>query len=154
MAGGVLSALGTPAAVWLAMRTWRREAERARVEEARRRRQQPSRVVVRTEPAPWPRVDGQGDYSTRVATVVNASDEPVFDVTLFWHEGDDITDHAASRVALLPGESWQQPMPRVLAHSADCDEVFASIWFFDVDERGWRRGPRGQLERIRDHLAA
>lgn len=86
--------------------------------------------------------------------MVNASGEPIFDVTLFWHEGGDITDHAATRVALLPGESWQQPMPLPLAHSADCDEVFASIWFFDVDEQGWRRGPRGQLERIRDHLAA
>lgn len=152
--GGVLSALGTPAAVWLALRTWRREADRSRGEEALRRRQQPSRIVVRTEPALWPRVDGEGDYPTRVATVVNASDEPVFDVTLFWHEGDDVTDYAVSRAGLLPGESWQQPMPLPLAHGADCDEVFASIWFFDVDERGWRRGPRGRLERIRDHLAA
>ncbi len=152
--GGVLSGLGTPAAIWLAVRTWRREAERARGEESLRRRQQPSRVVVRTEPASWPRIDGQGDYLTRVATVVNASEEPVFDVTLFWHEGDDVTNHAASRVALMPGESWQQPMPLPLAHSAACGLVFASIWFFDVDERGWRRGPRGRLERIRDQLAA
>jgi hypothetical protein len=86
--------------------------------------------------------------------VVNASDVPVFDVTLFWHEGDELTDHAASRVALLPGESWQQPMPPPLAHSAECDQVFASIWFFDVDEHGWRRGPRGSLERVRDYINA
>jgi hypothetical protein len=111
LVGGVLSALGTPAAVWLAVRTWRREADRSRGEEALRRRQQPSRVVVRTEPALWPRIDGEGDYATRVATVVNASDEPVFDVKLFWHEGENVTDYAVSRVALLPGELWQQPMP-------------------------------------------
>ncbi len=154
LVAGLSSGLGTPAAVWLASRTWRREAERTRREEGRRRRLQPSRVVVRTEPGLWPRVDGQGDYPTRVATVVNASDAPVFDVSLFWHEGDTVTDHPASRVALMPGESWQQPMPLALAHGADCDEVFASIWFFDVDERGWRRGPRGSLEPIRDYLAA
>ena len=146
--------MGTPVAVWLASRAWQREAERAREEESRRRRGQPSRVLVRTEAARWPRVDGQGDYPTRVATVVNASDAPVFDVSVFWHEGDNMTDHVASRVALLPGESWQLPMPLGLAHSAGCDEVFASIWFFDVDERGWRRGPKGNLKPIRDHIAA
>ena len=40
----------------------------------------PQRVVVRTEEARWPTVDGEGDYETRVATVVNASEEPAFDV--------------------------------------------------------------------------
>lgn len=78
----------------------------------------------------------------------------MLDVCLFWHEGDDITDCTATRVALLPGESWQEPMPLSLLHTADCDQIFASIWFFDVDEHGWRRGPRGSLERIRDYLAA
>lgn len=101
----------------------------------------------------WPRPDGDGSYPTRVATVVNASDEPVFDVSLFWHVGDQLTDHCATRVALLPGESWQQPQPASLGH-LPCEEVFASIWFFDVEERGWRRGPRGDLSRIREHLAS
>lgn len=146
--------LGTPVAIWLGLRGWRREAERTRLDEQSQRRHQPSRVVVRTEPALWPRMDDHGEYLTRVATVVNASDAPVFDVSLFWHESEDLTDCTASRVALLPGESWQQPMPMSLQHSANCDEVFASIWFFDVDEQGWRRGPRGSLERIHDYLAA
>lgn len=145
--------LGTPVAIWLGLRGWQREAERTRLDEQIQRRHQPSRVVVRTEPALWPRVDGRGEYLTRVATVVNASDAPVFDVSLFWHENEDLTDCAASRVALMPGESWQQAMPMSLQHNADCDQVFASIWFFDADGQGWRRGPRGSLERIRDYLA-
>ena len=57
-----------------------------RAEESLRRRQQPNRVVVRTEPGTWPRVDGHGEYPTRIATVSNASEEPVFDVSLFWHK--------------------------------------------------------------------
>lgn len=79
---GLSGGLGTPAAIWLGRRGWQREAQRTRADELRRRQEQPSRVVVRTEPALWPRVDDQGEYLTRVATVVNASDAPVFDVSL------------------------------------------------------------------------
>lgn len=85
--------------------------------------------------------------------MINASDDPIFDVSLFWHVGDDLTDHSASRVALLPGERWQEAQPVELTHLPTCEEVFASIWFFDVEERGWRRGPRGELSRIREHVA-
>lgn len=154
VAAGVVGSLGTPVAVWLAAQSWKRESRRARVAEDARRRLQPQRVVVRTEAADWPRVDGEGTYRTRVATVVNASDDPIFDVSLFWHVGEDLTEPSASRVALLPGERWQEAQPVELTHLPSCEEVFASIWFFDVEERGWRRGPRGELSRIREHLAA
>lgn len=153
VAAGVVGSLGTPVAVWLAAQSWRRESRRARLAEEARRRLQPQRVLVRTEAADWPRVDGEGTYRTRVATVVNASDDPIFDVSLFWHVGDDLTDYSVSRVALLPGERWQEAQPVELTHLPACEEVFASIWFFDVEERGWRRGPRGELSRIREHLA-
>jgi len=150
---GVVGSLGTPVAVWLAAQSWKHEARRARDGEDLRRRQQPQRVVVRTEEDEWPRVDGEGTYPTRVATVVNASDEPIFDVSLFWHVGEELTNLSATRVALLPGDRWQEAQPVSLCHLPSCDEVFASVWFFDVEERGWRRGPRGQLSRIREYLA-
>lgn len=154
VAAGVVGSLGTPVAVWLAAQSWKRESRRARAGEEARRRMQPQRVVVRTEAADWPLADGEGTYRTRVATVVNASDDPIFDVCLTWHVGDELTDHSASRVALLPGERWEEPQPVALCHLPSCDEVFASIWFFDVEERGWSRGPRGPLLRIREHLSA
>jgi hypothetical protein len=154
VAAGVVGSLGTPVAVWLAAQSWKRESNRARVAEKERRRIQPQRVVVHTEEADWPRADGEGSYRTRVATVVNDSDDPIFDVLLFWQVGEDLTGHSASRVALLPRERWQEAQPVALCHHPNCDEVFASIWFFDVDELGWRRGPRGQLSQIREHLAA
>lgn len=140
---GVIGSLGTPVAVWLAAQSWKRESRRAQAAEDARRRQQPQRVVVRTEEADWPRVDGDGSYRTRVATVVNASDAPVFDVSLCWHIGDEQTAHSVGRSALLPGERWQEAQPVSLSHMPGDEQVFASIWFFDVEERGWRRGPRG-----------
>ena len=64
---------------------------------------------------------------SRVVTVVNDSDAPVFDLSLVRHPGPASDGRAAPRVGLLPGEIWQQTTPVSLQHSADCDQVFAGL---------------------------
>jgi hypothetical protein len=141
----VVGAVATPVAVIIPAKSPGYQRDRSDAEEIRRRRVQARCVGVQTVVTDLPRIDGEGKYWTRVATVTNSSSEPIHELELHWQVGDsDGHRHADNRVSLMPGEVWQQPEPIHLLHGDQSRPVETLLYFLDSEERGWFKGANGE----------
>lgn len=151
----VIAALATVGTLVASVMTQREQARRLDKLEATERREQAKRVTVKVDRGrKWPKVDGEGVYETRVATVHNGSDAPVHDLYLHWmDEATGEVPHTEVRGALLPGEIWEHQEPMHLLHGDPNRPITARVWFIDSNRRGWERRERGELLSIRDSVA-
>lgn len=145
----VVGAVGTPAAVLVAARSFRWQQQQDLDRAASAQLEQPRRVVVKTEIRDVPTVDGSDSYRTVVASVRNLGADPVYETTLQWRTGSGRDAGAEAKGVLLPGETWEQPAPTQATHMASFDEIHAFVTFFDQDSRGWAKTEGGDLVRLR-----
>lgn len=163
---GAVGAIGTIAALVVAIllglheaRRFRREAadrdRDRRAQEESQQRSQAERVsaIARVEREPTQRyslgrVDGQTDFrDERVhyayADVLNSSALPIYDVKVLYPDGDRV---AAMPVGFVPGgEKGHVHLPP--QPNADLDGFPLEVAFRDAGERWWSRCPEGHLHR-------
>ena len=150
-----IAAAGTLGTLIFALRMQRQQSSRLSAIEKQSRREQAKRIAVFLDrDRAWPKVDGDGTYRTRVATIHNSSDAPIHDVYLHWTDGaTGEVPHTEIRGSLLPGESWEIPEPMHLLHGDPDRPITVRAWFTDADRRGWERRELGALMSIRDSVA-
>jgi hypothetical protein len=148
-----LFAIVTGVFAWLAWRGQKRQlgdlyGEREREGEERRRAQAVQVYVWQTPPT-TPLQRGGGPETSRTASLVNSSRQPVYDVTIRWMTGGVLRGAAVREEPLKPEEVQTAVITSDTV--TDLDGVVAVAFFRDRAGLWWRTYSDGRLE---EHVTA
>jgi hypothetical protein len=115
-------------------------------EDSERHRAQASRVFIHQERLPDdPHVVGERSGPVVVAHLMNASQQPVYNVIISWHLGT-MPKGQRYLTPLMPGAEDEDTQP--VPPGADADKFGAVAFFRDAAGVTWRTRPDGQLDEI------
>jgi hypothetical protein len=140
-----IATTGFAAAAFRAQSSQLRSEQRERLREAgERRRAQAVQVYVWQTPPTTPLQRGGGPETSRTASLVNSSQQPVYDVTIRWMTGGVLRGAAVREEPLKPGEV--QTAVTTSDTVTDLDGVVAVAFFRDRAGLRWRTYADGRLE--------
>ena len=126
----------------------RRQFERDQFE---RRRAQASLVFVWTERGydeRYPGEESSGNHDTLTVYVTNTSQQPVYDVTISWYQGDSPWDSSKDEQSvLMPGSQFgvTRYLPPLMSLPAGKRRFGGAASFRDASGVRWALTPTGQL---------
>jgi hypothetical protein len=102
---------------------------------------QDRRTAPRGHPEP------EGVEPSLIATVVNSSEQPIYDAELRWHLGPGAHGEPERLGTILPGKNASRARPFPAA--ADMSNSGAYVRFTDANSVRWLRRPDGYLKEFR-----
>jgi hypothetical protein len=118
--------------------------EERRSEAAERHREQAVRILIWEEHTTSQRGSEGRPVHIILAHIRNASNHPIYDLTLYWYQNDKIAGNAYALGPLIPGNE-------TTVEQDDPDNVgpHAVLEFRDVNGVEWQARPDGALKEVR-----